>query len=466
MNKIEADKYFETAHRCLIAGDRVGAVHFLNLGLLENPGHGIAWANRGDLLFQMSEPFEALASYDRALLTLPHEPAIHNARGACLQILRKYDAAEVCYDRSLELDENSVALNNKGLLIQATDPTAAEELHRRAIELDPEHQEYHFHRALALFRLGRLREGWLEYEWRTKMDAHATQGLRITFPQWRGGSAQAVILYAEQGFGDAIHFMRYAPIMQKRFGVPVYLVVRPQLVRLAREISGNISGVIAVGDPVPDRVTHSASLMSMPIVCGTDTIDDVPGAPYLFQSRAVSPHWDKLCISRLPTQGFRVGLCWAGSNNAKLRGAQEHDWRRSMALEDLTPLAEIPGITWVSLQTGPQALEVLNPPPGMVIGSWTEKLDDFYDTATLIQHLDLVITVDTAMVHLAAAMGKPTWLLSNYWNCWRWMGKTPDTSSWYPSLRQFRQPKWGDWGSVVRDVGKALRAELKQTEAA
>lgn len=468
MNKIEADKYFETAHRCLIAGDRVGALHYLQLGLLENTDHGAAWTNRGDILFQMSDPFEALVSYDRALAVMPDEPLIHNARGTCMQLLRKYDEAEACYDRALAGDPNlAMALNNKGLLIQATDPVAAEALHARAIARDPKNADFHFHRALALFRLGRLAEGWREYEWRTQTDSHATNGRRISFPQWRGGSARAILLYAEQGFGDAIHFMRYAPIVQERFGVPVYLEVRPQLVRLARTMKG-ITGVIAAGDPPPSEVSHAASLMSMPIVCGTSTVEDVPSEAYLCQGRNLPVIMDMVwerCISQLPS-GLRVGLCWSGSNNPKIRGAQEHDWRRSMTLADLAPLAEIPGITWVSLQTGPQALEARDPPPGMVIGSWTDDLDDFYDTATLVQHLDLVITVDTAMVHLAAAMGKPTWLLSNYWNCWRWMGKTPDTSSWYLSLRQFRQPKWGDWASVVRDVGKALRSELKRDKAA
>src|SRR5580704_6590613 len=104
MNKIEADKFFETAHRCLIAGDRVGALHYLQLGLLENPDHGAAWTNRGDILFQMSDPFEALVSYDRALAVMPDEPLIHNARGTCMQLLRKYDEAEACYDRALAGD--------------------------------------------------------------------------------------------------------------------------------------------------------------------------------------------------------------------------------------------------------------------------------------------------------------------------------------------------------------------------
>jgi hypothetical protein len=252
--------------------------------------------------------------------------------------------------------------------------------------------------------------------------------------------------------------MRYAPIIAQRFGVKVYLEVRPQLSRLARTMAGIID-VIAVGDHIPEDVTHAASLMSMPIICGTDTIDDVPGKPYLYQQN-FSHKWERR-IQAMPAQGFRVGLCWAGGNHKHIPGANEHDGRRSFDLSELAPLADVEGVSWVSLQTGPPAVQVRNPPEGMVIGAWTDELDDFYDTASLIDHLDLVISVDTAVVHLAAAMGKPTWLLSKYDKCWRWMGKTPDTSSWYPSLRQFRQPAWGDWGAIIKQVRHALRMELK-----
>lgn len=452
--RFEADAHFELAHRCLLAGDTMAALHNLQLGLLRNPDHAPAWTNRGDLLFQMGDPFEALVSYDRAIALMADEPRIWNARGTCLQMLRRYDHARECYDRALALDpRNALALSNEGMLLGPSDPEQSVEMHRAAVAASPNSPELHTYLGIALLRAGHMLEGWEEYEWRVKTEDHGTNGRRISFPAWTGYAHNtSVLLYAEQGFGDAIQFMRYAPVVKKRFGLTVTLEVRPQLVRLARTMAG-VDRVIAVGDPVPADISSAASLMSLPRICGARP-GHIPDHDYISVPTESTERWRRR-LAAMPA-GLKVGICWAGGSHRHVPAAADVDGRRSVALADLAPLALVPGISWVSLQTGHPAGEVMAPPPGMVIGAWTDDLDDFHDTAALIDCLDLVISVDTAVVHLAAAMGKPTWLLSRFDNCWRWMGARED-SPWYPSLRQFRQPTWGSWGPVIEQVRRELR---------
>jgi hypothetical protein len=469
MDKHKADLYFETAHRAGIAGDRVGALHFLQLGLLQNPDHGPAWTNRGDLLFAMSDPFEALVSYDMALRAMPDEALIWNARGTCLQLLREYGEAEQCYNKAIALNPKlAMTYSNLGSLLQPSSPEKAISLHREAIGLEPGRADWHFHLALALLRAGQFQEGWRQYEWREKTENHTSGGRRLARPRWKGGSARAVLLYSEQGFGDAIQFMRYAPFVQAKFGIPVYLEVRPQLRRLAMrapEISEGIAGVLSAGDLLPGEVTHAAPLMSMPLLCETFEERLIP-PPMLggvgLSKVGFANHMLRLPI---PERCPRIGLCWSGGDHPNVQGAHEVDGRRSIRLADLAPLAEIDGVAFVSLQTGFPAAEAKMPPRGMVIASWTHEIDDFYDTAQLIHQLDLVITVDTAVAHLAAGMGKKTWLLSRYDNCWRWLGRRDD-SPWYPTLRQFVQPIWGDWDTVIKRVAEALRDEVAPGETA
>jgi hypothetical protein len=224
----------------------------------------------------------------------------------------------------------------------------------------------------------------------------------------------------------------------------VVLEVQPPLVPLLSGLKG-IERIIAMGDPLPDFDLH-CPLMSLPLAFGT-TLSTIPSAtPYLHTQPDAVPSWQAR-LSGL--HGLRVGLAWAGNP------IYPSDSRRSLPLDDLAPLGKMPGISFVSLQKGPAARQLASLPPDMIVHDWTDELHHFADTAALVQALDLVIGVDTAVIHLAGALGKPVWLLNRFDTCWRWMlGR--DDSPWYPTLRQFRQPTPGDWATVAANVRTAL----------
>src|SRR5262249_13091999 len=201
-------------------------------------------------------------------------------------------------------------------------------------------------------------------------------------------------------------------------------------------------------------VDFCCPLLSLPRAFST-TVENIPGdVPYLAPDLGQVAAWRRRLA---PLEGGRVGLVWAGSSRPNQPEAYRVDRLRSITLEHFTKLADVPGVTFVSLQKGQPASETASPPPGLLVHDWTDELHDFADTAALIECLDLVITVDTSVVHLAGALAKPVWLLNRFDSCWRWL-LDRDDSPWYPTLRQFRQPKPGDWDSVVMDVRAALTA--------
>jgi hypothetical protein len=247
--------------------------------------------------------------------------------------------------------------------------------------------------------------------------------------------------------------MRYTALVKQEWGGKVYLEVRHPLTRLAQSLKG-VDKVITLGERIPEEVTHIAPLMSLPRILGT-TVETIPGeCPYLTADSYRAGIWRER-LKQLP-QGLRVGVCWSGQHRSNQPIAAAIDVRRSTTLASFAPLAQIPQVMWVSLQKGAEEAQVRKPPSGMTIGDWTCDFDDFFDTAAMISCLDLVITVDTSIVHLAGALGVPTWLLNRYDGCWRWMGKRTD-SPWYPSLRIFHQPKDNDWDSVMKEAAVALR---------
>jgi tetratricopeptide (TPR) repeat protein len=260
---------------------------------------------------------------------------------------------------------------------------------------------------------------------------------------------KTILVRAEQGFGDTLQFCRYVPML----AATVVLEVPRPLTRLLSSLGG-VHQIVATGDELPPFDAW-IPMMSLPLAFRT-TIDTIPAAvPYLHADPERSAAW-RHRLATLP--GRKIGLVWAGSPRREDPNTSATDRRRSITLDHYSPLAALSGHSLISLQKGEPAGQTRTPPPGMTLHDWTAELEDFADTAALVEALDLVISVDTSVVHLAGALGKPVWVLNRYDQCWRWLLNRTD-SPWYPAARLFRQPSPGDWSGVMRDVVQALRAE-------
>jgi hypothetical protein len=271
-----------------------------------------------------------------------------------------------------------------------------------------------------------------------------------------------VLLHAEQGFGDSIQFIRYAPLVAQRGG-HVIVQCQPGLETLLAGVEG-ISQIITRDEPLPDFDLH-CPLMSLPWVFAT-RLDTIPAAiPYLRANTEKVAHWRERLAREQSTSGetgpsrcdtLKIGLVWAGEARPHRPHVNRINRRRSMSLSQFAPLAQVPGVAFISLQKGKSAEQAQTLPPGMRLLDWTAELNDFADTAALIEALDLVISVDTSVAHLAGALGKPVWLLNRFDTCWRWLLDRSD-SPWYPTMRLFRQPQPGAWAPVIAEVREQLK---------
>jgi hypothetical protein len=308
---------------------------------------------------------------------------------------------------------------------------------------------------MTLLRAGRYEEGWREYEWRWKTHQLASSVRDFSQPRWEGGAldGRVLLVHAEQGFGDTLQFCRYAKRVEGR----VVLEVPSALVGLMQSMGGGVQ-VVAKGDVLPAFDVH-CPMMSLPVLIETAPDPVSNAAPYLHAAPERAADWQAR-LAELP--GLRVGLVWAGGARPDQPTLGAVNRRRSMTLAALAPLSAIAGVRLVSLQKGGPAEEVSQAPSGMQIHDFTAELHDFSDTAALIEALDLVISVDTAVAHLAGGLGKPVWLMNRFDSCWRWLTERRD-SPWYPTLVQYRQPAPGDWDSVVADVACDLAALASET---
>ncbi len=259
---------------------------------------------------------------------------------------------------------------------------------------------------------------------------------------------RTILLHAEQGYGDTLQFCRYVPLVAQR--ARVVLGVPTALRRLMASLPGD-KLIVTEDDALPPFDLH-CPLLSLPLAFGT-TLATIPATiPYLRADRLLTARWRKR-LTALP--GLKVGLVWAGESSQAMADAQARDRRRSIPLARLARLGDVPRVSLVSLQKGAAATQAREPPAGLTIHDWTDELTDFADTAALVAGLDLVISVDTAVAHLAGALGKPVWVLNRADACWRWLRDRSD-SPWYPTVRLFRQPTHGDWDPVITEVAAAL----------
>jgi tetratricopeptide (TPR) repeat protein len=418
--------------------------------LARQPDRAEAQFGLGLVLRKLARPAEAAACFRAALALQPEHPETLVNLASTLLDLERQDEAEPLFRAAIRLKPDLVpaqyglgrALFERGFLAEA------EACCRAVLRLDPDHVWSHFNLAHLLLVTGRFGEGWAHYDWRTQLPG----ALRRDFaaPLWDGGpiEGKTLLIHAEQGFGDTLQFCRYLPLLAQR--ARIVAEVPAPLFRLLSCLPG-LAGLVVQGAALPE-FDLQCPLLSLPHRFGT-TLETIPAAmPYLKADPALTAAW-RARLAPLP--GLRVGLAWAGGVRLDQPELAAVDARRSIGLARLAPLAAIEGVSFVSLQKGDAAAQAAEPPPGLVLHDFTAGLRDFADTAALIANLDLVISVDTSVVHLAGALGKPVWLLNRFDTCWRWLlGR--DDSPWYPTLRQFRQPRPGDWDGVIAAIGTAL----------
>lgn len=399
-----------------------------------------AYQLMGHVLSDLGRPQEAASAYSEALRLKPDLRDGHNDMALALREANRLEEAAEAMSVALRQAPGDPLLagNLAGILKDLGRLDAAEALYREILRRQPEDAAAHFNLGVSLLTAGRFADGWREWEWRFRAEP-ATQRA-FAQPRWQGEplNGRTLLIYAEQGMGDMLQFCRIVPMAAR--GGRVVLEMHAPLVRLLAQLPG-AEGVVALGGTLP-AFDVQCPMMSLPHVLGMANEQDIPAEiPYLRADPVLAERWRGRTGA---LGGLRVGLVWAG-NPERLR----MDRRRSISLDRLGPLFDVPGVTFVSLQKGAGGT------PGVPMVDWTGELGDFADTAALVETLDLVIGVDTAVVHLAGAMGKPVWLLNRFDTCWRWL-RDRDDSPWYPTLRQFRQASPGDWEGVVGRVRDAL----------
>ena len=413
------------------------------------PDFAEAYNNRGTVLKDLRRYDEALSSFNKAIALKPGYTNAYNNQGATLVILQRHDEALASYDKALSLNPAyAEAYNNRG--------TALEHLRRydealasydKAIDLKPDFAEARYHKGLLNLLLGNFEAGWRLHEWRWKTAQLEDFAKNFKQPLWLGDkpiSGKTVLLHSEQGLGDTIQFARYVPLVEALCAT-VILGVPADLVALFRTLEGNPT-LIAEGDTLPEFDLH-CPLMSLPLAFGT-TIDSIPAQiPYL----AADPQQRLAWHDRLgPKLRPRIGLVWSGNPN------NINDRYRSISLRTLAPLLN-EDYAFHSLQKELRAGDRVALAEFPQLHSHSEALHDFTDTAALVAELDVVITIDTSVAHLAGALGKPVWILLPYAADYRWLTERSD-SPWYPTARLFRQGSIGDWSSVIENVISVLRS--------
>ncbi|OGR02793.1 MAG: hypothetical protein A2520_09505 [Deltaproteobacteria bacterium RIFOXYD12_FULL_53_23] len=424
------------------------------------PGYGEAHYNLSNLFRELERFPEAEASCCQAIAFNPGHAEAHNNLGILLRELKRFSETEAAYRQAIALKPGyAEAHHNLGILLSELKRfEEAEAAYRQAIVLQPGGVEVQANFGLFLLKRGRLEEAWPLYEMRYHPEnkERRTFPPSLPFPQWQGESlaGKSILVYPEQGFGDEIQFARYLPLLKAWGASRVTLACKPPLRPLLQTVAGVDRVVVLAEDHAVEACDFWTFPLSLPLRFHT-TLDTIPAAlPYLAADPELVKHWRP----RLPPSAFRVGLVWKGS------GIHKNDSNRSLpGLSFLAPLWSVPEVSFVSLQKGQGEEEALCPPQDQPLLNLGVEIRDFADTAAIISQLDLVICVDTAIAHLAGALGKPCWvLLPAIGTDWRWLQERAD-SPWYPGvMRLFRQEQGEDgWGATVARVAAAL-GELRQ----
>ena len=452
-NRAEAVAYYNYAVVLKKMRDHEAAILNYENAIKLKPDYAEAYVNIGNIHQERMAYEAALEPYNRAIEINPLLAGAYYNRGVVLQELARHDEALADYDRALLLQPNHyLAYLNKAVILYELKRKAEAALHyERILQFDPENVDAQWNLGILKLSEGDFASGWKLSEARLKPQAQINNQL-FQKPGWTGREnivGKTLFIKWEQGFGDTIQFCRYAQLA-KSTGAKIVLSVQKPLQRLIATLD---TGIAVIGeDKVPEEYDYYCFLMSLPHLLET-SLETIPcPAKYL--------RIDDTGISRWRAQlddiaGLKIGLVWAGGERPTITCARRNDANRSIALNRFAPLLGSSGAAFFSLQKGPPAAQLPEMQAMHAIHDWTDAFTDFADTGALVENLDLVITVDTAVAHLAAALGKPVWVLVPWTSCWRWLEGRTD-SPWYPSVRLFRQRERGNWDEVLEEVSTAL----------
>ncbi len=420
-----------------------------------DPGAADALVGLGMVLKALEQSDEAAVCFRRAAEANPQLLVAQMQLASAMRAAGNIEEAIACFRRAVEIKPGHArAHGNLGsaLRLQGRYEEAVASC-RRAIELQPDYAVAHMNLGIILLLLGDMEAGWPQYEWRLRYDREAISP--SCQPLWDGSplDGRTIMLFQEQGAGDVFHFIRYVPFLRPQGG-QILMECPSGLVPILQDADLGIDRLVIRGSEMPP-FDVACPLLSLPGLLGT-TMQHIPAdVPYLKADPALVDHWQ----ARLQAvSGFRVGIAWQGNKNHT-----EDHWR-SLPLARLGPLARVQGVTLISLQKGEGAEQIQT--VGFPVTDWTDEMDErcgpFMDTAAIMQHLDLVVTCDSSIAHLAGALGVPVWVALPAVPDWRWFLDRED-SPWYPTMRLFRQHKLGQWQELFERMADAL-AEKAGTE--
>jgi tetratricopeptide (TPR) repeat protein len=415
-----------------------------------SPDFAEAYNHLGVILNDLGQPREAIESYRLALRADPNYAEAYNNLGIALKNREQFAEAIWNFEQALRLDPDFAeahynlanSLRDQGRCVEALAG------YKRAVQLNPDYAEAHWNMSLTFLLDGNFEEGWKRYQWRRIADPKTRNRCESSGrPRWTGESfaGRRLFIHCEQGFGDNIQFVRYLPMIKARGGTVVVETLRP-LMGLLRGFPG-IDELVEYNPDEKSSVSFDVftSLLDMPNVFGT-TLETIPAeVPYIFADRARVEYWR----TKISQPGFKVGIVWAGSPT------HGNDRYRSCRLEFFAPLTKMGAVRLYGLQAGKAAAQMDELAGTMPITNLAKEFKDFTDTAAAIENMDLIISVDTSVLHLAGAMGKPAWALLPFAPEWRWMLNRQD-SPWYPTIKLFRQDTWNGWDGVFRRVAEEL----------
>ncbi len=418
-----------------------------------NNDYAQAHSNLGNCLQQQNKYAESIEYYTKAIELNPDYAEAHNNLASALYKLGDFKTAIIYCRKAIELkDDYAQAYNTLAAALNMEQSyDEAIECYNKTIQLAPDYAEAYYSRGILYLGRGQFAKGWHDYQWRLKT-AKTNIQLRHDKPWWQGENFQGktLLVQSEQGFGDSMQFVRYLPMVKDRGGT-VILAEKPELIDLFRDIEGidDLAGVAELADGAVKYDLY-VPLLNLPGIFNT-TADNIPARiPYLSAKEPKVLHWR----NKIQTDAFKVGLAWAGNP------VHTNDHNRSCALQNFTPLAEIENVKLFSLQKGPGIEQIKDWQGDTELIDIGQQFADFTDTAAVIENMDLIISVDTSIIHLAGAMGKPVWTLLPFMSDWRWMMERQDCP-WYPTMRLFRQERPGRWQDLFEQVARMLHKLLK-----